>query len=215
MSDTGKINQPIIGVDMSEEGTSEFISIVRKITSSLNGMSYRCVAVSSATGNEGKDCVALNLACAAALTGHRTLVVDCDMESRMLSEITGIDSAVGLSDLLLGVNSDSKVFNRMAPNVDIMFAGTPAENAHGLITGTRMQKMITLLGKKYDFVILDLPAVCASENAARTASFTNGLLMVVGNGICQKSDLKTAAGRLNSCNISASWIVMNDKANCF
>ena len=74
------------------------------------GKSY---IVTSFKGGVGKTTLSANLAMSLARRGHRVVAVDCDLESRCLDIVLGLENATlfNLCDCIKGINiTDDKAF---------------------------------------------------------------------------------------------------------
>src|SRR5690606_16173684 len=60
----------------------------------------RIIAVTSPSPGDGKSTVASNLAIAMSQVEQRVLLIDADMRKPMQGEIFGVESALGLSNVL-------------------------------------------------------------------------------------------------------------------
>jgi Mrp family chromosome partitioning ATPase/capsular polysaccharide biosynthesis protein len=85
----------------------------------------RSIVVTSAAPEEGKSTIAASLACACALTGKRTLVVDCDLRRPSLAQKFGVAPEPGLTDYLLGEVQSTEILRL------IRLGASPATNGHG------------------------------------------------------------------------------------
>src|SRR6266403_523145 len=82
-----------------------FAESYRNIRSSIFFMPYdgprpKSFLVTSAVPGEGKSTVSANLAITMALSGARTLLIDCDLRRGALREAFGISSKIGFSEVL-------------------------------------------------------------------------------------------------------------------
>src|SRR5258707_389859 len=82
-----------------------FAESYRNIRSSIFFMPYdgprpKSFLVTSAVPSEGKSTVSANLAITMALSGARTLLIDCDLRRGALRETFGISSKIGFSEVL-------------------------------------------------------------------------------------------------------------------
>src|ERR1700730_8191336 len=82
-----------------------FAESYRNVRSSIFFMPYegprpKSFLVTSAVPNEGKSTVSANLAITMALSGAKTLLIDCDLRRGALRETFGISSRIGFSEVL-------------------------------------------------------------------------------------------------------------------
>ena len=60
--------------------------------------------------NEGKTTIACNIAtCFSKLEDTKVLLIDCDFAKKGVSRYFGIENSFGVSDIVFGNNSDSRI----------------------------------------------------------------------------------------------------------
>lgn len=135
----------------------------------------RTILVTSGLPEEGKSTVSISLACAAALTGQRVLLVECDMRRPSFAARLRTPAAPGLADYLRGRAGPSdvlRVVELAAPQqggngglrgrdavpftkLACITAGEAAGAAAELLAGDRFSDFLEKVGKTYDMVVLD------------------------------------------------------------
>ncbi len=139
-----------------EDADLEAFRILRQNTQLLNIDSPpRSIVISSAKPEEGKSTVAASLACASALSGKLTVVIDCDLRRPSLAAKFGVPDAPGLTDYLLGNASPAEILrtvhlgpqsfngngNGAIPSLPSAVVGLgPAENAFAPAPGSASNK---------------------------------------------------------------------------
>jgi Mrp family chromosome partitioning ATPase len=120
----------------------------------------RVVAVGAVTDGEGATSVAVNLANLAALSGHRTLLIDGDLQSSALPRRLGCPDQPGTLDVLDGsVDIDRAIRKLPCSGLDFLASGAPDKSgrAYEATCLPRFSELIYSLRANYDYVFIDLP----------------------------------------------------------
>lgn len=120
----------------------------------------RRLMVTSTTAGEGKSTVACNLSMVLAQSGQRTLLIDADMRRPVMRDVFGMESAVGLSELLAGNGIlDEAVVATAIPNLSVMGAGRLPSNPSEMLASPAMRDLLETLEKRFDRIVMDCPPV--------------------------------------------------------
>lgn len=179
-----------------------------------DGQNCHVVGVSSALTGEGKSLSAVNLAYSASQLGKQVLLIDCDMRRPSLSERLPIQKAPGLSDFLTGQISAAELIQLCgikdnAQAFHVIAAGRIPPNPMELLSSVRMEKMLSLLRGKYDYIILDLPPVGEVSDALVAAKLTDGMLVVVRQNYCDRIALNAAVRQFEFVDAKILGVVFN------
>ena len=126
----------------------------------------RTVLVCSSVPGEGKSSVALSLACAAARSTQKAIVIDCDLRHSSLHNYLGCPNKIGITDYLAGQASLEDVVE-IDPHSGVHFitAGSRAPNPVDLLGSQEMKKLLTRLASLYDLVVIDSPPILPVSDA--------------------------------------------------
>ena len=137
----GHIREDVLGgvpfANLQESGHSgldrDAFHILRRNLELMNvGGGTQSIAVTSALPEEGKSTVAASLACAFAMAGKMTLLVECDLRRPTLADRLGLKSSPGLVDFLRGEASPTEVVQTLALASSVSPNGSgPAASAGG------------------------------------------------------------------------------------
>lgn len=130
------------------------------------------ILVTSFKGGVGKTTVSAGLAVRFAEIGKKVLVCDCDLESRCLDLVLGIEEQplFNICDVVSGKCTPDNAIARderfSASNGSLYFMPAPAfypeavqaENTSDIFTEEAVRKFILDLSPNYDYIIFDLPA---------------------------------------------------------
>ena len=163
----GITSLPVVGEIPSEGSNTEeaFISIRSNILHQM-GTGKKTVLVTSDTTGDGKTYTAINLAGALAKMGKRTLLCDLDFRNPSVARELHIQEEKGLCSILTGGDIEvGEVLDlvrqsSLADTLDVLVPGRmPSVHPANLLAHENLIKALMLLKDKYDYIVLDSPAV--------------------------------------------------------
>jgi exopolysaccharide transport family protein len=120
----------------------------------------RVIAVTSALPGEGKTTTAFCLGRTMAMSGSRTVVVDCDVRRRNINRLLGDEPTVGLMEVLAGTATlDQALVPDPASGAWFLPLARSAFTPKDLFGGAAMNAMLVELKKRFEFVVLDTAPV--------------------------------------------------------
>ena len=136
----------------------------------------KTLVVTSALPNEGKTTTSICLARAAAMSGLRVVLVDCDVRRRASSRSMAGEAKVGLMEVLRGTTPlDGAIVVDAASGAHVLPQGTQAPADFDLITSTAMEKLIEQLRNRFDLVVLDTAPVLPLAEARVISGMVDGV----------------------------------------
>ncbi len=122
------------------------------------------IMVSSALPAEGKSTMALSLARAYALTGKRTLLIDCDLRKPSVNKHLNLEPNHDFIDYLRQDRSTatltSLIMRDPLSNLTVLLGGRRSDVATDeLVMSEKMGRILASARKHFDYVVLDTPPV--------------------------------------------------------
>ena len=151
------------------------------------------IVVTSTIPEEGKSLSAANLALNQARSRLlRTLLVDGDLRRPSLTSRFGLSHSLpGLTECLRGEKQLSEVLYKLnRTNLWFLPSGIPPENPLELMQSGRTADLLDRLGNFFDWVIIDSPPVFPLADAAFWMKLSDGVLLVVREGVSERKPLK-------------------------
>ncbi len=152
------------------------------------------IGVVSPWPGEGKSTVTFNMARMLAEVGARVLVVDADLRKPDLSDALGSRADLGLVDLVDGDTTVDRCLVRAEAGFDLLGRG-PAEaplHPFDMLGSRRMQAALASAQGRYDYVLLDLPALLTSMDSQAVARFVDTFVLVTEFGRTTVDDVERA-----------------------
>lgn len=163
-----------------EAFTEAFRTVRTNMLLASRGEGVRTVLVTSSGPNEGKTVVASNLAILLAQTGQSVVLVDADLRRPSVHGIFGLSREPGLSDLAAGRLKPSRTIHASSiPGLWLVPSGPLPPNPSEILSSERFEKFIKVLGRTFDWVIVDSAPVMAVTDATLVARVVSGVLFVV------------------------------------
>jgi len=144
----------------------------------------QALLVTSSLPGEGKTTVAVNLALALSQS-RRTCLVDADLRRPCVARSCGVDSSVGLGDVLLGSVPlmEAVVTVRESPHLSVLPGGERSDERAHLVAGTAMDSIMESLRAQFDFIVLDSSPIIPYAEGRALSTMTDGIIFVTRSGI--------------------------------
>ena len=168
------------------------------------------VAVTSATGGEGKTSVATNLAIVLAQGGHRVALVDADMRRPQVAALFKLDARTGLSDVLGGgTDIGQALVDQSVEGLQILPSGPTPPNPSELLATEDLGDLVGKLTQSVDFVVIDTPPVLPVTDARELVPAIDGFVFVVEMGGPSRERVRRAIAALERVNAVLFGLVPN------
>ncbi|MCU0596365.1 MAG: SPOR domain-containing protein, partial [Desulfobacterota bacterium] len=187
----------------------------------------KTIAVTSASPQEGKTIVSINLAITMAQAGLKTLLIGSDMRKPMIARIFGVEQAPGLSEILLGncpwrdavqtvtsmmvgkMSLDEVLLTPGLDNLHLIAAGSIPPNPAELVESKRLKEFIEEAESDYDLILFDSPPILSTADAAILSSKMDGVLLVYRVGAVSRGLLKRSTAQLEQVKCRILGVILN------
>lgn len=162
----------------------QFRSLRTRILQAGERSQMRAFVITSVGIGEGKTLTALNLSwLLAQAEGIRALIIDSDLRNPCAADYLGIDTPVGLSEVLGGQVRLEDAIIRLEPSgLHLLPGGSAREDVAELLGGPTYARLLTDARRMFDYVIIDAPPLGIFTDANVLISRADGALLVVRAG---------------------------------
>jgi capsular exopolysaccharide synthesis family protein len=161
---------------------SIFAEALRGLRASLTLRGRRrpkVIAIVSALPREGKTTTAICLARTLALSGARTVLVDCDIRRHSASDMLLGDSRGQLLDVLAGnLLLDKALVKDRDTDLAILGVSSSAEMAGDLLATDALVDLLGTLRGRFEYIVIDTPPVIGLADARVVASHADTVLFL-------------------------------------
>ncbi len=145
---------------------------------------FSILAVSSAGGGDGKTTTAINLAGALAQAPDaRVLLLDADLRHSLVMDYLGLENngSHGLVDVILRPDACLDEAVRTCPtfNLSVLPAGRIPSAPYELLRSPHLEELLRQARTRYDYILLDTPALVPLPDCRLIAKWVDGFLVVV------------------------------------
>lgn len=140
----------------------------------------KTIMITSSNPQEGKSISSVNMAAAFAQTGKNVILMNCDLRRPTVHEYLGVGNSVGLSNYLASyIDSPDEIIKETKTQGLYMIASGPVPpNPSELLGSRKMEKLISELRDKFDYIILDSAPILAVTDATVLARFMDGVIII-------------------------------------
>ncbi len=171
---------------------------------------YKSFVICGCETGDGTTTVSINLAAALASSGWKTVLVDGDMRKKNRYKRLNENADNGLSDYLMNkVALDKVIYETNVENLFYIPCGERIDNPVRLLCSNKMNDVRDELSLKYDFIIFDMPAVEAAQDAKVMAVSADATILVSAIGETSKNGLVNAANALTEVKANLIGTIIN------
>jgi capsular exopolysaccharide synthesis family protein len=189
---------------------SEIFRYLRtQIISAAQKTNLRTLMITSAQPAEGKSTIVTNLALSLTQVGYNVVLVDTDLRLPTVHAFFNIDATRGLSNFLQGQMSLSEVIQQIHSDFHVIASGVASSTSAELLNSAEMLELLKELSHRYDFVLLDTPAVLAVADPLVLAPKVDGVLLVARRTQIRRQDLEKTLSMLDGVGVNPVGVVVN------
>ncbi|HWY51879.1 MAG TPA: polysaccharide biosynthesis tyrosine autokinase [Chthoniobacterales bacterium] len=192
-----------------------FAESYRNIRSSIFFMPYegprpKSFLITSAVPSEGKSTVSANLAITMALSGARTLLIDCDLRRGALREAFGISSKIGFSEVLKQeANWREVVVPTAYETLFVLPRGKTLSQPSEHLLRESTEALLKEIYQHYDYVIIDSSPVLAADDTTSLAPKIDATIFVVRLSYTSARLTKKALEGLYNRQVNVPGVILN------
>lgn len=191
-------DNPIVALDQRATRAEAFRTIRTNLQYVDVDNPPQVVAITSAIPTEGKSTTAVNLAITMAQAGKKVVLVETDLRKPKASSYLGIESELGLTDVLAGQATLEQAllpWNRGI--ITVLPAGHVPPNPSELLASHQFEQVIKSLRDEFDAVIIDATPLLPVTDGAIVAKAADGAVLVVRFGRTTREQIATSVSALD------------------
>jgi tyrosine-protein kinase Etk/Wzc len=170
----------------------------------------KTLLIAAPTAGLGKTFIAANLAALLAAANKRVLLIDADLRRPRLHRYFDLAHRAGLADVLAGRAKVSDVTQReVLPNLDLLLAGRTHRNPADLLASPALRRLLEILEKRYDCVVVDSAPVLPVSDALNFAQCGLRTFLVARSERTTTRELREAGRRIEAVGGRVDGVLFN------
>ena len=192
-----------------------FAESYRNVRSSIffmpcEGPRPKTFLITSAVPNEGKSTISANLAITMALSGARTLLIDCDLRRGALREAFGVSSKIGFCEVLKQeVNWREVVVPTQYSTLFLLPRGKTLSQPSEHLLRDSTDALLKDIYSNYDYILIDSSPVLAADDTTSLAPKIDATIFVVRLAYTSARLTRKALDLLYSRQVNVPGVILN------
>lgn len=200
-----------------DDATSRAAEDLRRLRASVekmaDGRASFLLAITSSIRSEGRSTLAANLAAALAEAGRRVLLLEADFRNPLSELAVGGGDPVA-SHGLASVIGDPHLLDQVLRRVDeggfdLIAAGRTEASPTELLSSAAMGRLLAGLRRRYEFVILDTPAVLDFVDVTALGGHLDGVLLLADGPRVRREQIRNTQHLVDLAGLTTLGVVMN------
>lgn len=171
----------------------------------------RVLSLTSATPQEGKSTVAVNLATTLAEQGtSQVLLIDADLRRPVVHQVFDLPRAPGLTDALQRTPVERAVRpSRSHSNLYVLTCGNPVRDPARVLGSREFGDLLGTLRERFDYIVVDTPPVLAVTDGMLVTKVVDGTIMVVRANQTDREAVANAMAQLRHIDATLLGVILN------
>jgi capsular exopolysaccharide synthesis family protein len=180
--------------------------------SNVDVESFKTILITSATPQEGKTVISLNLAGSFAQADKSVLLVDCDLRKPRMHGIFGVNKNPGLVNYLFNQVSLDEILWRsdLLENFSYITSGTIPPNPAEVLQSKAMQNFLDDMRRRFDMIIIDSPPIISVTDSEILSRMVDGTILVVSAESTEVEMMKHAVELMKNEKSPFLGVVLNN-----
>lgn len=168
------------------------------------------IVVVSPSAGEGRSQLCAELAISFAQLAKRTLLIDADLRKPTQHLLFNAPNRWGLAQALTSTDRPKTVGVEGLPHLSLLTAGPASPNPLELLSGGRLQQLLSHWRHDQEFIIIDTPPISIYADGLALAVLAGRVLVVSRSNETRHSDMKSMLRRLASTQSQILGAVINN-----
>lgn len=190
---------------------SESYKALRENIGFCSNNNIKTIAVTSSKPKEGKTTTAINFAISLANSGYSVLLIDADFRKSKINKVLTSSASEGISDYIeknMG-SMDSVICETSIDNLYFISSGKDTYKPSEISSSLKFKELLLNARERFDYVIIDTPAIGSVIDGSIIASIADGTVLVVQAGAVDKEIAYRTKNQLNNANANVLGVVLN------
>jgi protein-tyrosine kinase len=204
---------PTVPLHIGEKELDEVTKLVQRLFLLPGTASPRAVVF---MGTEpGNGCSWMCARAAEVLAGQTTAsvcLVDANLRQPSMHEMFGVPNHYGLTDAL---RFSEPIANFTRPlsraNLHLLSCGSIEADSQVQVTSDRMRLRLSELGREFDYLLIDSPALSVCNDAVVLGGASDGVVMVLKANSSRRESAKRALDELQAAKVRVLGAVLNQR----
>lgn len=181
------------------------------IFSSPEDKPLKTILITSASPQEGKTTITINLGIVFAHANEKILILEADMRKPRIGSSLGIDDKEGLSSFLAGTATlDIAIKRTPIPNLFVLPGGPKPPNPAELLSSAKSHQLLEEVKARFDRIIIDAPPILTVTDAAILANMADGVAYVIRAAFRNIEVILNSRQRLNEAKARIIGVILNN-----
>ncbi len=207
-------NEILINSEKKNIFTESIKTIRTNLSFSAVDKGMQVILITSAMQGDGKSFIAANLAMAYKDENKKVLLIDGDLRLGGQSKIFNVVNCTnkGYSKLILNYHDNENIDNyiiKTNEGIDLIPSGPVPPNPIELLSSNNNEKIINLLKKKYDVIIIDSTPIFGISDAIVMTKYSDANILVVSNKKTKLEMVSKADKLFKQANSILTGVIIN------